>query len=327
MPVFNCELYIREAIESILKQTFSNFEFLIFDDGSTDNTRNIIESYSDKRIKLIINEHNIGLTASLNKGIEIAKGDYIARMDGDDISLLKRLAKQIEYLEKNQQIGICGTWISTFGFEKKTIVKYQTNSKILKIQPLFSSPLAHPSIMIRKKFIEKLSLKYDTKYSIAQDYDLWSKCVFYFDIGVVDTVLLKYRTFNPSSRKAYTERQTNETKQIYISILSKLSISPSEEELQIHNNIGFKNRIHSKKELQKCLDWLILLKQKCLESNLYNEKYLLIILQKYWFSICYSSTSLGFHSLKKYLQIKFSPHNATPLSYKFKFLIKIIIQK
>ena len=108
MPVYNCEKYLRESIESILNQTFKDFEFLIINDGSSDKSAEIVESYNDNRINFVQNEKNIGLAASLNRGLDIAKGEYIARMDADDISLPERLEKQVRFMETNPQIGICG---------------------------------------------------------------------------------------------------------------------------------------------------------------------------------------------------------------------------
>ncbi len=327
MPVFNAELYIKESVESILNQTFSDFEFLIFDDCCTDNTRTIINSYNDPRIKLIINEKNLGLTTSLNIGLKIARGEYIARMDGDDISLPTRLEKQVEYMERFPQLGICGTWIETFGFEKKTVVNFTDNWNLLKVQSIFSSPLAHPSVLIRKKFLEAYHLEYDTHFVIAQDYDLWSKAVAHFDIGMISEVLLRYRTFDPASRSKYIHLQTDETKQIYRSVLYKIGITPTEEQLDTHNIIGFKKRIKTREDLDKCQLWLLYLKQKALESTIYKEEDLLLLLQTYWFSVCYSAAPLGFYSFKKYLSIKFSSNFSPPFSYRIKYFIKLIFKK
>ena len=110
MPVYNCELYVQEAIDSILNQTFIDFELLIIDDCSTDKTVEIINNYADKRIKLTTKPHNTGLTNSLNYGLSIAQGQYIARMDGDDVSVLDRFEKQVKFLDTNPDIILCGTW-------------------------------------------------------------------------------------------------------------------------------------------------------------------------------------------------------------------------
>ena len=114
MPAYNAENYIREAIDSILAQTFRDFEFLIIDDGSTDHTVEIIRSYSDSRIRLYQNERNMGVAATLNRGLDLARGEYIARMDADDISLPERFAKQAAYMDAHPDVAVCGSNIILF---------------------------------------------------------------------------------------------------------------------------------------------------------------------------------------------------------------------
>ena len=111
MPVYNAEKYLIEAIRSILTQSFMDYELLIINDGSTDDSLKIIKSFSDKRIRLVQNERNIGQANSLNKGIKLARGEYIVRMDADDISLSERIKKQVKFMDANPEIGISGTWI------------------------------------------------------------------------------------------------------------------------------------------------------------------------------------------------------------------------
>ncbi len=123
MPVYNAEKYLKTAIESILKQTFSDFELLIINDGSTDGSEEIIRSFNDKRIRLFNNEQNLGIIKTLNKGLNLAKGEYIIRMDADDISLPDRLELQVKYMEENPGIGISGTQARIFGDTKKFTIK------------------------------------------------------------------------------------------------------------------------------------------------------------------------------------------------------------
>ncbi len=115
--VYNCEKYLKEAIESILNQTFSDFEFLIINDASIDNSDDIILSYKDERIKYVKNEENLGVSRTLNKGIQIARGTYIARMDSDDISITTRLERQYNFMTNHKEVGICGTWARIFGLQ------------------------------------------------------------------------------------------------------------------------------------------------------------------------------------------------------------------
>lgn len=192
MPVYNCELYIEEAIDSILNQTYSNFELLLIDDGSTDATVGRIKQYSDSRIKLIEKPINSGLTNSLNLGIQIAKGKYIARMDGDDISVLDRFEKQVHFLENNDKVILCGGWFRIIGSNK--VVKLPENDSEIKCYLLRGNCIAHPSVMLRKEALDGMEEVYDIAKEPAEDYDLWTRLAFKGELYNLPEVLLDYRT-------------------------------------------------------------------------------------------------------------------------------------
>lgn len=205
MSVYNGEKYLREAIDSILTQAFRDFEFLIINDASTDRSREIILSYSDPRIRLIDNEENIGLTRSLNKGLELAKGKYIARMDADDISMPERLEKQVRFMEENPDIAVLGSWAwvidenNRINGELRTL----TDFDLLFLEIFFSNPFVHSSTLMRTAFINKIG-GYDKQYERTQDYDLWVRVI--ANGGKVLNVpefLIKYRSHleNISTKK------------------------------------------------------------------------------------------------------------------------------
>lgn len=207
MPVYNGESFLIESIESILKQTFKNFEFIIINDGSTDSSLNIIRKYAaqDSRIQ-VIDRQNKGLVVSLNEGISLAKGKYIARMDADDISLPERLEQQFEYLENNPEITILGTYIEAFGNEgeEAELTNLWFNEKLISdnIHKKFSigCPIAHPTVMMKTEFVK--AEKYSYKYTIIEDYELWMRALKKgYKIANLDKVLLKYRVHNNSKSK------------------------------------------------------------------------------------------------------------------------------
>ncbi len=188
MSVYNTkEEWLRESIESILNQTFGDFEFIIINDGSTNNAEDVILSYKDERIKYIKQE-NQGLAKSLNTGLNIAKGEYIARMDSDDISLPERFEKQVKFLDKNKDISILGTWFERF--PQKEIIKHPSNIKYLDL--LQRCYIGHPTVMFRRAEFEKYNLKYNPEY-LCEDYELWSRAISYFRIANLPEILLKYR--------------------------------------------------------------------------------------------------------------------------------------
>jgi len=202
LPAYNSAAFIKDAIDSVLNQTLTDFEFIIINDGSTDNTDALIKNYTDPRINYIINQQNQGLIATLNRGIQIAKGEYIARMDADDICLPDRLAIQKQWLDAHPKTAVVATLVE-FIDEKNTIKGHWkldketiTAAAIKKTLPI-ENCIAHPSIMGRKSLL--LHYPYDTKQKHIEDYDLWLRLVADGQIiEKVPQVLLQYRVHSTS---------------------------------------------------------------------------------------------------------------------------------
>ncbi|MDQ2719741.1 MAG: glycosyltransferase [Bacteroidota bacterium] len=192
LPAFNVELYIKDAIESILNQTLSDFELLIYNDGSTDNTHHIISSFNDDRIIYKRIEKNAGYLNLLNGGLALAKGKYIARMDADDIAFPNRFEEQFNYLENNPEVGICGSWVEVIG-NLTGIVERPVTFEQIQSALFFGCPLTHPTIMMRTDLIRKYNLKYRQEYYYAEDHYFFAEASFHFKIVNLPLVLLKYR--------------------------------------------------------------------------------------------------------------------------------------
>lgn len=190
MPVFNGERHLREAIESILLQSFKPFEFLIIDDGSTDRSASIIRSYNDPRIRYVRNERNMGITASLNKGIALASCELIARMDADDISRPGRLQKQYAWMKRNPNCALLSTWARVISEDKKFVRLERYRSNFYYYNLTFECWMYHPTIMFRKSAVEQIGM-YALPYS--EDYDLFWRMSTHFRIGNLPEALLDYR--------------------------------------------------------------------------------------------------------------------------------------
>lgn len=209
LPVYNCELYVQTAVESILNQTFTDFEFLIIDDASTDATVSIIKKIDDSRIQLIQKPVNSGYTNSLNSGLKLAKGEYIARMDGDDISYPERFAQQLAYLEAHPEVVVCGTNYKIVGNDKQ--IRLPENGESIKIGLLWGNCVCHPSVMIRKKLLDDYSIQYDATKEPAEDYDMWVRLLSLGKLYNLKEVLLEYRVYgNQVSRKRAEEQKKND---------------------------------------------------------------------------------------------------------------------
>jgi glycosyltransferase involved in cell wall biosynthesis len=199
MAVYNEKVeWLHESIESILQQTFSDFEFIIINDNPTRVENSLIlQEYQkkDKRIIIITNEQNIGPPKSFNKGMKLAKGKYIAHMDADDISLPMRFEVQLEIMEKNPNIIVCGSRIEVFGENKKNYYfPFLEKSDDIKNVLIIGCLVSHPTTMIRKDILSKNNILYDEKYIYAQDYKLWFDLYDYGEFYNVPRVLLRYRT-------------------------------------------------------------------------------------------------------------------------------------
>ncbi|BAY08406.1 glycosyl transferase family protein [Calothrix sp. NIES-2098] len=200
MSVYNGSHYLRESIESILNQTFRDFEFIIIDDCSTDKSWKIITEYSeqDERIILVKNQENLGLTKSLNKGLKIARGEYIARQDADDISLLERLEKELIFLDEHPDVALVSCNLEIINSEGFTIDKWQLacDSNLVAWYLLFYNRLGgHSQFLFRKEVILNLG-GYCETFRYSQDYELLCRLAKVGKIAIIPEFLLKYRMHN-----------------------------------------------------------------------------------------------------------------------------------
>lgn len=199
MPVYNCEKYLRQALDSILAQTFKDFELIIINDGSSDSTVEILKEYSDKRIRLINNPKNLGLIKTLNIGLKIARAKYVARMDADDISFPERLQVEYDYLKKNKHVVVIGSWsqiIDSKGNNLK-IHKNPTEYQGMKYELMFGNTMTHPSIMMKKHIIIKEG-GYSDLFNHTEDFNLYSRLIHKHVLKNLGRPLIYYRQHEES---------------------------------------------------------------------------------------------------------------------------------
>lgn len=219
MPAFNAEKTIIEAIDSILIQTYIDFELIIINDGSYDETEKIILSYNNNKIKYLSNSTNKGLVYTLNKGISHAKGKYIVRMDSDDIMYPDRLKVQFEFMESNPQIVASGSFVTTFGTQKY-IQKLPVTDLDIRCSLFYGSPIAHPSSIIRKKTLLQFKIEYKEEYIHAEDYKLWYDLSKVGKLHNINKCLLKYRLSSSQISTKHINIQNTTVKRIKKEIVS-----------------------------------------------------------------------------------------------------------
>ncbi|MBN1430151.1 MAG: glycosyltransferase [Anaerolineae bacterium] len=225
MPVYNGERFLSEAIESILNQSFTDFELIIVDDASTDRTPEILSHYqqSDSRLHAVRQQVNQGVTAALNRACALAQGCFIARMDADDVSMPDRFERQLTFMEQHPQVGVLGSWIQCIDQEgrPKQIVRYPVKSGQIKWALLFYSPFAHPTVIMRRDVLKQVCF-YNPKIVRSQDYDLWLRLSRLTRMANLPRVLCMYREWNQSITGQHLSRQKAITQQLAQKTISDL---------------------------------------------------------------------------------------------------------
>lgn len=213
MSVFNGDRYLQQAIDSILNQSYTDFEFVIVDDGSSQATKELLAAQKDPRINLIINRSNIGLTKSLNIGLAECRGKYVARMDCDDVSCTDRLLKQVDYLDANENIAIVGSQVQYIDLNGNVKQGRYWNRLLkpdeLRWQCMFESPFVHSTVLMRTEVIRNILGGYDENIETSQDHELWSRVVSRFDCANIDEQLLQFRTHPDSVSSNYGKKRVN----------------------------------------------------------------------------------------------------------------------
>ena len=214
MPVYKTsEKYLREAIESILNQTFEDFEFLILDDCPEDDREEIVRSYKDKRIKYYKNEKNLGITPSRNKLIDMAKGEYLAVFDHDDVSLPERFQKQVQYLDEHQDVGVVSSNVKSL--VKGRISVNPIDDYNIKMALIRTCAIFHPASMIRKSVLINNNVRYEERFSPAEDYALWCRLIPFTNFYNIPDVLFHYRDHVENTSHKQEEKMQQATLSIW----------------------------------------------------------------------------------------------------------------
>ena len=288
ITVFNGERYLKMAIDSILNQTFQDFELVIVNDGSVDSTEAIIFSYNDSRIKYYKNSENMGIVPSANKGIDLCVGKFVARLDADDIALPERLEKQWNYLNARPELAMIGGAMELIGSENQhiKIIRADSPPNLVKAKLFFENIFVHSTIFIRRSILAEF--RYNADYTFyAEDYFLWSQVAFQYPVANLPEIFVKYRTHpqSVSIRTKNTEKQRDTIMKIHAYHLNKLDIYPSADELNLHykllyNPVGI--LIFDRNERKSMTAWI----EKMLKQNeilqVYDNEYFSSQLKSRW---------------------------------------------
>lgn len=286
LPVHNGEAYLREAIESVLNQTFSDFEFLIINDGSTDRTGVIILSFTDPRIRCLNNPECLGLVKTLNRGLSEARGEYVARMDADDICMPERLALQVDYLDRHPEVGILGGQTIDFNDRRRKHYFRYTDHDDIGASLLFSTTLCHPTVMLRTSMIRPYHLWYDESALHCEDRELWIRSCRLVKVANLDAVVLYYREHDQSVNSLYREVQREHGEKLVRQMLEDLGLSPTDAEIKLHWGSRPRAGVSANDFLKRHQTWLLLLLRQNRKTNRFCRDALARVIHDRWFRLC-----------------------------------------
>jgi len=293
MPVFNSQKFVACAVRSILIQSFTDFEFIIIDDCSTDNTNKILNSFNDHRIKLLKLNENKGNYYAQNMGMKQAKGKYICVMDSNDIALPNRIQRQFEFMEANQKIGLCGSFVKVIDSDE--IITAPEDHEEIKVWSLCNIMFRHPSVFIRIEFLKKYKLKYNESYRYAGDYDFLVRATHLFPVTNIQEVLLEYRRHADQISTAHNSENIKIVQNIILSQLTNFKKSISDKDKQLHLALMNRVPLKNKSELNQLKEWANYLLERNNQIRLYKPEQLVNFLKSLLKSIL---KSYEFNSLK-----------------------------
>ncbi len=294
MPVYNRENLINFSVKSILNQTFTDFEFIIVNDGSTDKTAEIIEHFNDKRIKLIHNKENSGIVFSRNRGIENASGKYIAMFDSDDIAYSTKNEEQINFLEQNPDFGMVGTWakfIDDNGNQTGKSWKLPASADNIPAMMLFRNYFVQASVVARRNALPEHL--YSTGYDIVEDSKMWFEISLKHKVWNLQKYLLDYRIHTGNVTNTGNDKQMRHSRKLFKYIFNHLEIEPTEKELDAHFLIKNDKKIKSILELKEIENWLLKIINQNKKIKLYDEKILRKVIKNRWLKVCIKSKING----------------------------------
>jgi len=326
MPVYNSARYLADAITSILNQTYGDFELLIMDNASTDESPAIIQSFKEPRIRYVRNESNLGLAGSLNRGVTLSRGKYIARMDADDRSRPHRLQRQVSFMEKNPGIGICGGNILKHLNNRRYHVEYPQSHADIRATQLFHSGFAHPTVMMRREVLENNRLNYNPEFKNIEDYELWVRLIEKTESANLPDILLDYQCHDQQLSAENYRLMIHLSRIVHADVLRKLIHDVTDQDVNIHIGISLSFEKIDAMELKKTEAWLIRLEEANRERAVYEPRSFHRIISQKWRAQSGQASHKGFSVYRHYLRSPLSRGNRLSIG-SFKLLAKCLLRK
>ena len=287
IPAHNCAPYVETAVQSVLDQSYRDIEVIVADDGSTDGTWRILErvAHRDSRVILIRNERNLGRARTPNLLIKAARGEYVARLDADDVALPHRLEHQLRFMEEHG-LTLSGTWLRTLGLPHNYVLTFPVTDMEIRAYLLFQSPFAQNTIMARRELL--LRHPYRPEAGYAEDYDLWVRISADARMGNLPDPLVLYRQHPSQASIAHAREQWDDAKRARRLALDLLGPPATDGEKAVHERIRYPASISSRKELKEMESWL-----RRLAVHFEREPAAARVVARQWLHVCLRAGTLG----------------------------------
>lgn len=289
LPVYNGEKYVADAVESILNQSYSEFELLIIDDGSTDDSYKIISAYSDPRIRILKNEENRGLIYSLNRGIKEAKGKFVARLDADDYALPVRLELQMSFMNENPEVALCSTGFIVDNGTSKREVTYKSRHNEIKFDFLNQCHICHGSAVWNNDLLKKNNLFFNPEFSHAEDFDLFARIMEMFPVHNLPEKLSVIRKHSENVSRVFSETQLINSLVVRTRMFKNLGMEVTKDELMRFEKLYYQDYESLKREADQIQGFLEKMNEANHRTNWLDSKFMFRKLSDHWFHYCYNT--------------------------------------
>jgi len=326
MPVYNAGKDLIEAVQSIIDQTFTDFEFVIVNDGSTDNSMELLQKFNDSRIRIIHNDGNKGLIASLNIGLELCLGEYIVRMDQDDISLPTRIEKQVEFMDQHPECGLLGSWFQDFGdnIESK-LVSYSSDDTQIRIRHLYQTHISHPTALLRNSVIKANNLKFDPNFVHGEDYEFWVRMSTYCKLSNIPELLVLKRDHIHNITNKYAQTMQDTCAKVKLKQFHQIGLELHVEDVDLYSKFADGVWAFNFAEMDKLTQLLEKIKQANEQSRFILPTVYNNYLATKFFHLCYNNTAIGKQGWKRFQSSSLRADYHFNSIEKLKFRIKTLL--
>jgi glycosyltransferase involved in cell wall biosynthesis len=288
IPAHNAARWLHETIDSVLAQSFGDLELIVVNDASRDDTAAVARAVTDPRVRVIDNAENIGAPATRNRGIEAARGEFLAFLDADDLALPHRLERQVGFLRTTPEVGLCGAWAETFGARTEIWTAHPRHDQI-KTELLFRSGLLQSTVVCRRALLQRFALRYDPAIALSEDYELWTRCAEVMRLANLTEVLVRYRIHGDNASIRGSERLRSFNRMIRARQLVQLGLAPTPEEVALHDALaeyGPTGPGACSFDLDAVERWLLRLRQANRQRGYVAESALRVALYEFWRRCC-----------------------------------------